>query len=266
MESIGFDEHVIESELPKNNKKKNSNIFGVKFTNKEIASIYCKQTNFRGVGIWIEQNLVKEIQEKTEYKIVTSFFYKKEDKNSKTIYSPKCYFDIPLFEMADTNDPYGEKRKKNILSIILQVLYTSHCKSIKYSAYYISLIVNIIRCCDTRNIKWNKSQNVFENMSTEFQIVYNFLLEGNLKLNELIGLDCVCLAFLNELYNSENLTNYDKAEITEYFMNIFPCLSKYKHSLDTVPNEPFTQDNRKKFINYCNTDMARQFVDNIIKK
>lgn len=87
-----------------------------------------------------------------------------------------------------------------------------------------------------------------------------------MKLNELIGLDCVCLAFLNELYNSENLTNYDKAEITEYFMNIFPCLSKYKHSLDTVPNEPFTQDNRKKFINYCNTDMARQFVDNIIKK
>ena len=96
--------------------------------------------------------------------------------------------------------------------------------------------------------------------------MYRFLLECDKNLSNLVGLDNLCMVFLNTLYDSKTLTVYDKANITEYFVNQFDCLkNKYKYSLDLVPNEPFTQNNRKMFIKFCNEDMANQFVTKVTK-
>ncbi len=259
----GADE--VESQSLDSTQKK-TNIFGVRFTNKEIAAIYCKQTNFRGVGIWIDPSIISDIREKVpNYHTISSLFYSKIEKNNNTQYVPVHYYDIPLFDCLNKDDVYAQQRKSDILSIILRVLYTSHCKSTKYSAYYISLLMNIIRCGDVSGFTWNKQEKKFEGLSTELSIMYKFLLECDKNLNNLIGLDSLCLAFLDTLYNSETLTVYDKTSITEHFVNQFDCLkNKYKYSLDIVPREPFTRDNRKDFINFCNNDMANQFVQNVI--
>lgn len=245
----------------------NSNLFGVRFTNKEIASIYCKQTKFRGVGIWIDQNVLSEINSRKNIKIVKSLFYNKEIKNDIVHYTPKPYNDIAFFPTNNNPDEkYKEQEIKNILSIIFKTIYTSHCKSSQYSVYYISLLINIIRCCNVEKLTWNKTNEYFENMSKEFEVMYSFLIECNTNLNNFIGFDSICLTFLDTIYKSPKLTCYDKAAITELFINKFSCLKeKYKYSLETVPKEPFTENNRRDFINYCNNDMARQFVDKIIK-
>lgn len=245
---------------------KKSNIFGVRFTNKEIATIYCKQTEFRGVGIWIEPSLIDAIKDNTEYRVVKSIYYRKEKKNGNTIFEPREYFDISLFGKANPEDCFDSKRKRNILSIILKMLYSSHCKSPHYSAYYVSLLINIIRSCDEESIQWNRNNKEFENGSVVFNVIYKFLCECDKYLNNLIGIDSIVLAFLNEIYNCNSILSNDKADITELFIKEFNCLSsRYKYSLETVPKEPFTNENRRLFINYCNDNIARQFVDSIIE-
>lgn len=259
VESIGYSSE-------EKTKTKKDNLFGVRFTNKEIASIYCKQTNFRGVGIWIDPSVISEIEKRDEFRIVKSLFYSKEIKNNSVFYSPKCYNDIAFFPTNNNADErYRENEIKDVMSIIFRTIYTSHCKSAQYSAYYVSLLINIIRCCNVENLAWNKMNKSFENMTKEFEIMYKFLIECDKSLSNLIGFDSICLAFLDTIYTSPTLTCYDKAAITEMFIKEFSCLNeKYKYSLDSVPKEPFTRENRKSFINYCNTDMARQFVDNIL--
>lgn len=245
-------------------QKRESNIFGVRFTNKEIATIYCKQTTFRGVGIWIEPDLVEDIKT-TDYIVTPSLYYSKEKKNGNTIFEPKEYFDISLFGKPNPNDPFDSKRKQNILSIIIKTLYSSHCKSPHYSAYYVSILINIIRSCTEESIRWNRNDKVFENGSIVFNILYKFLCECDNYFNNLIGLDSMVLAFLNEIYNCKSILSYDKADITELFIKNFKCIkSKYQYNLDIVPKEPFTNNNRKLFINFCNDNMASQFVDGIM--
>lgn len=247
------------------NEQTNNNIFGVKFTNKEIASIYCKQTKFRGIGISIDENLIGLIKESNKYSVVQSVFYSKKEKNNATLYKAQRYWDVPLFNSEENdNDLYNNDRIKVMLSIIIKNLYTSHCKSQNYSVYYVSLLINVIRCCDLKTLKWNQSTIDFENASIEFNIIYKFLVESNRSLTNLVGLDSICFSLLDVLYNLESITEYDKAEITKKFMNTFKCLEKYKYSMNSVPYAPFTEDNQKKFINFCNSDMARQFIDNII--
>lgn len=241
------------------------NLFGVRFTNKEIASIYCKQTKFRGVGIWIDPLVEKEIALRGNYKVVESIYYAKENKDNTNVYLPKRYNDIAFFNNNDDDLKDWESYINGSMKIIFKTIYKSHRKSSKYSVYYIPMIVNIIRCCDVNNLKWNKTKKSFENMTIEFKLMYNFLLEVNKTISNLIGFDCVCLVLLDKIYSSTSLTNYDKAAITEDFIDKFSCLnSKYKLSLDLVPKEPFSDDNRSNFINYCNDDMARQFVSNIL--
>lgn len=242
---------------------KNSNIFGVRFTNKEIAGIYCKQTSFRGVGIWIEPKILDNIKD-TNFKVVKSIYFSKEKRNGETVYEPKEYYDISLFRELDCNDSFDEKRKEDILSIIIKVLYTSHCKSRNYSAYYVSLLVNIIRSCSIDAIRWNRTNKAFVNGGIVFNIVYKFLRESDEYLDNLVGLDSMVFALLNEIYICDSITAYDKSDITDFFMKEFDCLSRYKYCLDTVPQEPFTNQNRKTFINFCNDNMAGKFVDNII--
>lgn len=254
VQSIGYEFNEAQSK---------SNIFGVRFTNKEIASIYCKQTNFRGVGIWLDQDIIEDVK-KSGYQVVSSLFYSKREKQQQS-YSPVIYYDIPVFENNSAYILYDEKRKKDILAIIFKAIYTSHCKSFRYSIYYISILINIIRCSDASNIKWNRIDRCFDKLPIECELIYNFLISCNKNLDTLIGLDSISFAFLDLVYNSNNFSDYDKISITECFLEQFDFLKKqYKYSLDTIPNEPFTNNNRSHFINYCNTDMALKFVDKVI--
>lgn len=254
VQSIGY-------ELKENKSKKNKqNIFGVRFTNREIASIYCKQTNFRGVGIWLDPKIEDKVKE-SKYKIVKSLYYAKNEKT----YFPKEYNDIPFLVTDENDEDCLNKWKREVLAIIFKTVYTSHCKSERYSVYYISLLINIIRCCDVYTLKWNRAEKRFEKMSLECELIYNFLLSCNKSLKTLIGLDSLCFAFLDLIYNSENCSDFDKISITEHFIDSFECLkSKYKYSLDATPIEPFTGNNRNHFINYCNSDMAMKFVDDVL--
>ena len=253
-----------EGVLSDTDQVKESNIFGVRFTNKEIATIYCKQTTFRGVGIWIEPDLVDTIKS-TDYQVIKSLYYSKEKKNGNTVFVPKEYYDISLFSKTDLTDSFDVKRRQTILSIILKTLYASHCKSLNYSAYYISLLINIIRTCREETLQWKRNDNVFENGTVVFNIIYKFLCECDNDLGNLIGLDSLVLAFLNQVYDCKSILSYDKADITEFFIKKFQCLKKkYEYNLNSVPKEPFTDENRKMFINFCNDNMASKFVDNIM--
>lgn len=242
-----------------------SNIFGVRFTNKEIAGIYCKQTAFRGVGIWIDPQL-EEIVKESNYEIVKSIYFRKENRSGCVRFEPNEYLDISLFGNNMNDDSFTLSRKKLILSIIIKTIYTSHCKSRNYSSYYVSLLINIIRSsCKSDCIQWNRQQKAFEKGNIVFDIIYNFLYGCNTNLKNLIGLDNMTLAFLNEIYAFETLTPYDRSDITGKFMHDFDCLkNNYMYCLDSVPEEPFTRNNRKTFINICNDNMAGKFVDNII--
>lgn len=253
----------IDSNTTENDKE---NTFGVEFLSKEIVSIYCKQNDFRGIGIWVDDSIIDPIKQCQKYNVIKSLYFAKKENNGTTNYKAIEYFDIPLFNLeADSNDSYYEKRKKDILSIILQNMYKAHCQSQKFSSYYISLFVNIIRCCDTQKLKWNQINKEFENTSIEFDIIYKFLIECDKQSIDLIGMDYLCLALLDCIYNANSIVDFDKAEITKDFIDKFKCLkNNYQYSLEKVPSEPFTKNNIKKFKLFCNDGNVNKFIDNII--
>ncbi len=267
-DELFFNAALIEGELGVESinscgSEQESNIFGVRFTNKEIAGIYCKQSSFRGVGIWIEPDLISKVKKKHD--VVESIYFSRENRSGKNVFEAHKYYDVPLFG-KDCLDSFTSKRKQYIVSIIIKALYTAHCKSMNFSSYYVSLLINIIRTyCKSDEVSWNRQNKAFENKNMLFNTIYNFLVECDKDLNNLIGLDHMVLSLLNEIYMFKSITPYDKADITEKFMQDFSCLKKkYMYCLDLVPEEPFTNGNRKTFINICNNNMAGKFVDKII--
>lgn len=262
---ISYEKDDVSPNNRSNNEKKESNIFGVRFTNKEIASIYCKQTNFTGIGIWVDPDIIEKVKS-TKYKYVNSIYYYKERQDGKTEFKARSYFDIPIFKEATSSDFFDPKRKQIIIGIISRALFSAHCKSQNYSVNYISILINIIRGCDVSSIQWNQTEHTIENGDTVFNLMFSLLCECNNSLESLIGLDSMVLSFLNQIYCCNSMKPYEKESITKMFLNRFECLKKYMHCLNTVPSEPFTNNNRNIFINSCNNNMAGSFVDKIIKE
>lgn len=236
-------------------------MFGVKFTNSDIASLYIEQTNFKGVGIKIDEGIVNEVDSK-QFSLVDCIYVASKEENHVKIFFPVKYKDIsyrPRDEWEKTVGIDGQ------LNQFYTTFFSAYVKSPKFGAYYISALINLIKSYTT-DFEWNPSDGgKIETKSKVFISVKQMLEKKYSDLEDLPGIEYLALALLDVVYDSDNLVETDKREITKMFMESMGCLKKkYMHSLNDVPLELFGEKNRNLFIKMCQEDLSSNFVKDVL--
>lgn len=240
------------------------NVFGVSFRDSSIANLYILQTNFKGIGIFVDPTLKAEVEDaflsKKEYTLNRCTYMMRESKDGKDRYFPIQYWDISL------THPRYETFENDFLDNLLRDFYSSYVKSEKFGAYYISLFSNLLRS-RLSGFKWNMAKENFDEIPMAFRAVWHMISLEELK--DMCGLDILAFVFLDEIFNSDVLTEDEKANITRKALS-FPALKKYIHNLDAIPDKVMSENsltninNRDQFVRFCQEDLSEQFAKKIL--
>lgn len=242
------------------------NVFGVAFQNKEIAELYIAQTNFKGMGIFIDESITDEDLKNANCFVTNCIYMKKHLNGSHEEYVPVRYRDISLKaydSLANNHKEFWE----TILDVFLRKFYEAFVKNPKYGTYYISLFTNFIRSFGT-DLTWDMKQKSFNNAPAIFSVLDNMIMSSYYdNLRNLPGLDCLVLIILDVVYGSDTLNEHDKDSITKKYSGLECIRNKYQHNLDSVPDGVFSTaqgiNYRDRFIRYCQKDSAVDFVNEI---
>lgn len=263
-EGLFFNAVVKKGELGIKSLSENaSNVFGVAFTNREIADLYIAQTKFKGVGIFIDPSITDAEIKEVGYSVSNCIYMGRYFDGGKEKYAPVAYRDISL----KTLEPYSVKCWDNILEILLCSFYESYVKNPKYGAYYISLFSNFIRSF-SMNLSWDMKKKEFSNAPTIVNVIINMVSSEYENLRDLPGLECLAFVMLDMVYWSEILDEHDKNSITK-MVTEFECIKhRYLHDLNSLPQNVFSSNLgvsfRERFISYCQKNSANDFVERIL--
>lgn len=243
----------------------NTLTFGVSLHDSSIADLYITQSNFKGIGIFIDESILDEVKriddKEWPYSLNNCIYLSRSIINGTATFSAVEYYDI-----SPTKPLYGKKSENDMLDILLRAFYSSYVKSPKYGAYYISLFSNLLRSHNA-DFKWDLEKNEFIECPTIFKAIWKMLKSS--ELSDLFGLDYLAFIFIDEIYNSMGLNLEEKASITKELLQI-NSLKKYKHSLDAIPkvglsfNSSLKIHNRDLFIKFCQEDLSTKFAEAIM--
>lgn len=241
----------------------NNNLFGVVFEKNLIADIYITHSNFKGIGIYIDEKLLSNSKIKSDYKIVKSAFVYKDKVSNTNSFKVKGYYDVAINEIAE---PRYSNQEAEILDILLRQWLQAHSKSPKYGSYYISIFITLLRSYKDPEFKWNSDRGEFDQCPYTIKILFDILSGKFDDFEDFIGIENIALTILDVVYSDGSLSPDDKINITSKFMS-FPCIKrKYRHSLEEIPKEVFVVDgNREKLIRNCQEEIANDVVSKYVK-
>jgi len=235
--------------------------FGVAFTQSDIAELYIAQTNFKGIGIFIDKSIQDEVSS-TGYRLNDCIYVRHN--SDHTGYSPVKYKDISF------NASIHEKKSiERLLKTVIRNMYSSYMKSPRFGVYYISILSNLIRSY-TDTFDWDLSKRCFTSVPLAFDLINRMIRDHFSDLSDLHGIEYLAFILLDVIYNSDNLHEAQKNDITLTFTKYDCIKSKYAHSLNQIPSELFSfnsdsqASNRELFITYCQDEMSNHFVDDIL--
>lgn len=241
------------------------NVFGVAFQNKEIANLYIAQTNFKGIGVFIDTSITDQDLEEAECPVNDCIFMKRISNNFNDEFIPVSYRDISL-KAYDTLANNNKKYWETILELFLRRFYEAFIQNPKYGAYYISLFSNFIRSFGT-DLTWDMKEKRFYNAPIIFDVIDKMVTTSYDNLHNLPGLECLVLVMLDVAYSSDSLKEYEKDSITRQYAQIKCISSKYLQNLDSLPQEIFHStfggNHRDRFIRYCQKHSAGNFVNDV---
>lgn len=245
-----------------------SSFYAISFDSSDIANLYITQTQFKGVGIFLDKTIQEELTKYPDIKTTNCIFIRKNDETQGENYSPIVYQDI-----AYPKSRYGNKSIAQSMEIIYNALFSSYVKSPRFAAYYISALSNMIRsyCND---FKWDLAKQEFISPSVIVKSILKMLTNYSEDINELPCVEYLALVLLDEVYKSQNLNEEEKRSITKKIVGI-ECVKKhFIHSLSNIPQGIFSIttdeygnsiDNREMFIRFCQEDLSMIFVDKIME-
>ena len=241
----------------------NKNLFGVVFENNLIADVYITHSNFKGIGIYIEEELFRSKKIKSDITIVKSAFVYKDKASNANTFKVKGYYDVAISEIAE---PRYFNQEAEILDILLRQWLQAHSKSPKYGSYYISTFITLLRSYKAPEFIWNSDSGEFDKCPFTIKILFNILSDKSADFEDFIGIENIAFAILDVVYSDKRLSQDDKISITSKFMS-FPCIKrKYSHSLEEIPKEVFAKDgNREKLIRNCQEEIANDVISKYVK-
>ena len=236
--------------------------FGVVFNNSKIADLFITQSQFTGIGIWIDPSLTNEIDRLENFKITKCFYLEKKVESGRDIIKP-----IPYNDIAFTLNGYT-KEVEHTLDIFFHEFYSAYIKSKKFGMYYISSICNFLRSCN-RNFKWDFEKKVFISQPLEFKTIENMLRTND--LSDFRGIEYLALIMLDIVYNAETLNEEEVKDYTKRIVGIECVKKRFIHNLNEVPKGIFSNNismkinNRELFIKYCQDDLSNDFVETLFE-
>lgn len=239
-------------------RSRDENFFGVAFEKSDIASLYMKQNQFKGIGIWVDKILYPEINKVAGYRLVRSVFL--PDVNTRQF---EVYYDIAFEFKNKVYDKYEVSLVKRVFNECL-LAYT---KSKRYGRYYLSIIATLINSYTGNNLSWNLVKSDFDQCPLIYSIIMK-LAEDNGKTYPIIhGLDMLCLLIVDNIFLHKEITEIDRSRIVKKFMS-FECLKKqYAYSINTLPEDIFSDEvNRKRFIQIYQENIVNAQVDDLFRR
>lgn len=175
---------------------------GTIFQSKNVSEVYLLQTNFKGVGVFIDPNVIEAINKEninlfSDY-VTEAFYYPNINSNNV-----QKYFDLKLETEIIESGP--------ILKSVFQIYHKSNLKNKKYGRYYLSLVSNWISSSIS-------NPNQFDNIE-KYPIIYNFLVKSHPPFMESLrrsshNFDYLYLFLLERLYNTFEGTSPITIELT----------------------------------------------------
>ncbi|MCD7825538.1 MAG: hypothetical protein LUH14_06225 [Clostridiaceae bacterium] len=237
-------------------KAKQDNFFGVAFENSMIADVYIKQTQFKGIGIFVDKPIKAEVENLPGVKVVKSAFMKDIESGEIII-----YYDI-AYNLK--NDEYAGY-EQSMLKVIVNQCLLAYTQSDRFGRYYLSILATILNSCADEDIRWDGSKNDFSKCPLIFSIIMKMAENPGEVYSQIKGLDLLCLVILNAVFNHEDIGDIDRKMIVKKIM-AYECLEeKYSHSINKLPQKIFDNSNRERIIEIYQSDVVSHQVDELFR-
>ena len=231
---------------------------GVIFKDSQIASLYILQSQFKGIGIFIDRELIDEVNQNTDFKTSKCFFLEETFELGNKIILPKVYYDVKL-----RNNSYT-KEIEHTLDILYRNFYSAYIKSPHFGMYYVSILCNFLRSSD--NIfEWDYKKKTFSIQPLEFKSIWTML--KNNSITDLPGIEYLALIMVDVVYSSNISTDIMVLKnFTQDLLQIESVERKFIHSLNNLPRDLFSEGNRERFIRYCQDYLSSSFVERVFEE
>ncbi|WP_321480582.1 hypothetical protein [uncultured Bacteroides sp.] len=241
---VNISDKNTDQALKKQNNSKYIN--GISFANKNICSVYVLQNNFKGIGIFIDDQVLieweKTLRAKDKFLVFDKEQYISKSFFFPTIYSqnPVCYYDLKLTK-PELETVYFEN--------VLRRYHSADFKNKKYGRFYLSYLANWI----VSELYYYKQKEKKEDINL---LLFSCLIGdddyiiGNLRKHA-YKFDFLLFFLLNEFINLE----LDR-DCPEEFLSLVKYIisstttKKYLNDLTLqVPECILSNKNKDKFIN-----------------
>lgn len=229
-------------------------LYGVGFMDKSIIDLYLEQTKFKGIGIKINESLLKKIDEIEDINYTNSFYYSASQELVQ-------YYDI-AYNVGKT---LYENEMKDILMSVIKSALKAYSTSVNHGKYYTSLFSTLLDSYDSSLLDWtwNSDEKTFTKLPEVFNIIINIAAEDYDECKNWIGVDTLCLKIIDMAIDSNKISSVSLRDAISVFIN-YPCLRHYINSLDNIPNVFSNLKNKKRFIDFVQDYFAYDFVQKLI--
>lgn len=235
----------------KDRKRNNSKyITGVSFENKDVCSVYVLQNNFKGIGVFIDNQVLIEWEKFLKNKNIP-FSEEKKKYISKSFFfptintqNPICYYDLKLTN-TELKTIYFEN--------VLRRYHSADFKNKKYGRFYLSYLANWI-VSEIYNKQRRKNNLDLVKGDDDSLLLFSYLLGNddyiidNLRKHA-YKFDFLLFFLLNEFIDSQR--DRDCPEeflyLVEYIINS-TTTKKYLNDLTQIPESILSLKNKDKFI------------------
>lgn len=236
-------------------KGEQSNLKGFLFQNTSVSKVYSLHSMFKGIGILIDEDLVKEINGRNngnklikQYSI-NNYYIPDID----FISNVQCFYDIMLFETVDSDyDSSDLTTIDKYWEFCMDQYIQSNIKSKRYGRYYLPLLINILSSLPLINDVFSKDERGFY---CEYKII-DFLL--NLKekneyfLNNIVGIEYIYFYLINKIYIDNNYkTSFQTKEFIKCILKLH-VIDSFIDNFTHLPNKFFSNESKKCLLeDYC---------------
>lgn len=218
-------------------KKFKQEINGTLFFSPDIGNAYKFQDFLKGIGIYLDQNLIAKLNNKQKKETVISFFIKDFSKPNL-----EFFYDIKFGE---------DELTEEIIDDVIRKYTLSNTYSLKYGRYYLSVLASLINSSDFSRIKFNKDGNgSFLKAPYIFYKILNLKFEKPILYNKALGLEFIYFSLINKLYNDRksNTDNSVTLQVVKRIVNHNKFINKYLNNLDSIPNRLLSDRNKSYLI------------------
>jgi hypothetical protein len=217
-------------------KNKDLPLFGVVFTNNNLAKVYVEQNKFKGIGIHLSDEVVFDMSASGLSDHIVDSIYLPEP-NSK----PVEYKDLKVELSFD-----GFRRYEQCFLVkVINACLLAYSSSQKYGRYYISLLACVVNSSNCNYIEWDHDKHRFLNAPLIFNAILD-LAKGDADIPKVAGIEYLCLLVVYKAY--EKLSDIDKQDLTEAVHKLPIFSIKYANDLEQIPKLLDKNDTREQFI------------------